>query len=212
MTVTKSTPLQVRLATAKDIDGMVDVFFRSFTVPFFRTLFPPTPATREWLTGTFREMMQHDRDPRFLVVEDVENGRMAAFAKWVPPGTRHTHWLSFKDFPGFDVPLCDLFFDGMHQNREELMGDRPHWFLELLATAEDYQGKGAGSKLLRYGLDRADEAGVEAYVDASLEGLPIYQRYGWIVRNSLTMPAPHDYTLNFCVRPRRAGPGAEQIS
>lgn len=37
----------------------------------------------------------------------------------------------------------------------------------ILAIVPEYQRKGAGTKLLRWGLDKADEAGVPAYLEAS---------------------------------------------
>lgn len=51
--------------------------------------------------------------------------------------------------------------------------------LELLATDPKYQGKGAGSLLLRYGCERADNDSVEAYLDASPESVHLYEKIGF---------------------------------
>jgi GNAT superfamily N-acetyltransferase len=59
------------------------------------------------------------------------------------------------------------------------LGRRPHWFLELIARRAGYQGKGAGGMLIRWGTDRADEEGLESYLDATPEGKPVYERYGF---------------------------------
>lgn len=59
------------------------------------------------------------------------------------------------------------------------MRGRRHWYLEILATRREDQGRGAGGMLLRWGLERADEEGTETYLEASPDGKPIYQRFGF---------------------------------
>jgi len=51
--------------------------------------------------------------------------------------------------------------------------------LEILATLPDHQGQGAASRLLRWGLDRADEEDVECYIEAAPDAEAIYARFGW---------------------------------
>ena len=52
--------------------------------------------------------------------------------------------------------------------------------LDTLATHPDYQGRGAGSMLVKWGCDLADEHGVAAYVDASKAGAKLYQKFGFV--------------------------------
>ena len=59
------------------------------------------------------------------------------------------------------------------------MDPRPYWYLEIIATRPDWQGKGAAGKLLRWGLERADQQGVEVYLEASPDGKPIYEHFGF---------------------------------
>ena len=51
--------------------------------------------------------------------------------------------------------------------------------LEIVATDLAYQGKGAGSQMIRWALDQADEQGVEAYLEASPDAIPLYERLGF---------------------------------
>ena len=51
--------------------------------------------------------------------------------------------------------------------------------LEIVATDPAYQGKGAGSQLMRWGLKQADEHRVEAYLEASPDAVPLYERLGF---------------------------------
>jgi ribosomal protein S18 acetylase RimI-like enzyme len=51
--------------------------------------------------------------------------------------------------------------------------------LEMVATDPAYQGKGVGSKLMRWGLERADQDGLEAYLEASPDGVRVYEHFGF---------------------------------
>ena len=51
--------------------------------------------------------------------------------------------------------------------------------LEIVATDPAYQGKGAGSQMMRWGLKQADEQGMEAYLEASPEAVPLYKSLGF---------------------------------
>ncbi len=49
----------------------------------------------------------------------------------------------------------------------------------MLATDPKYQGKGAGSQLMRWGLERADQEGFEAYLEASPDAVRLYEHFGF---------------------------------
>ena len=51
--------------------------------------------------------------------------------------------------------------------------------LEMVATDPAYQGKGAGSQMMRFGMEKADEEGVEAYLEASPDAVPLYEKFGF---------------------------------
>ncbi|MDQ3168377.1 MAG: GNAT family N-acetyltransferase [Chloroflexota bacterium] len=76
-------------------------------------------------------------------------------------------------------------FDAAH----ERVMDRPHWYLPFLAVALEQQGRGAGSRLMRHTLDRADVAGVPCYLDSADErNLPFYERLGFRVVGTGMVP------------------------
>lgn len=65
----------------------------------------------------------------------------------------------------------------------------PHWYLPVLGTAPDYQGRGVGSALLRALLARSDAEGLPAYLESSKErNLPFYQSHGFEVQGTLRAP------------------------
>lgn len=56
---------------------------------------------------------------------------------------------------------------------------RRHWYLELIATRSEFFGRGAGSQLMRWGVGEADAGGLECYLDATPDGRPVYERFGF---------------------------------
>ncbi|CZR52367.1 uncharacterized protein PAC_02244 [Phialocephala subalpina] len=54
--------------------------------------------------------------------------------------------------------------------------------LEVLATHESYRGLGLGAQLIEYGCKKADEDGLEMYLDAAEKARPLYGRWGYIVQ------------------------------
>lgn len=52
--------------------------------------------------------------------------------------------------------------------------------LDTVATHPDYQRRGCGSMLVQWGCKLADENSVGAYVDASKDGAPLYEKCGFV--------------------------------
>ena len=51
--------------------------------------------------------------------------------------------------------------------------------LALLITRPDFQGKGAGSALVKHGLAFADELDLPTWLEASPAGYPVYKKLGF---------------------------------
>ncbi|MCU1453936.1 MAG: GCN5-related N-acetyltransferase [Acidimicrobiales bacterium] len=65
----------------------------------------------------------------------------------------------------------------------------PHWYLAVLGTHPDQQGKGVGSALIRHVLDRCDEEGLPAYLESSKErNVPFYARHGFEAGEPIQLP------------------------
>ena len=59
---------------------------------------------------------------------------------------------------------------------------QPHWYLDLLGTAPDAQGRGLGSALLRELRERVDVEGASSYLETDRSAnLPFYERAGYAV-------------------------------
>ncbi|SOV03739.1 uncharacterized protein UDID_08454 [Ustilago sp. UG-2017a] len=75
--------------------------------------------------------------------------------------------------------LLNRFFAQMNRTRELTMRGKTYWFLKLLAIAPQYQRQGHGTKLLRYGLHRAQTEQVDAYLESSPMGKTTYLKAGF---------------------------------
>ncbi|CAL5871089.1 uncharacterized protein PFLUO_LOCUS5335 [Penicillium psychrofluorescens] len=140
--------------------------------------------------------------------DDQGRLRIVAYAKWdlaMPDerGRRFPPW--HEEMP---AAMCEEFFMKEEKNRLRVMGDTKHFCmvcrlsvapgvfvetilhtdclldrekdLDTVATHPDYQRRGAGSMLVKWGCDLADAEGVGAYVDASKDGAPLYAKFGFV--------------------------------
>jgi GNAT superfamily N-acetyltransferase len=110
-------------------------------------------------------------DPAYLII---------AFAKWTAPGAPHRAPPPLSALPSDGDPeLIATIYGSISEGRRELMGDRPHWYLNTLGVHKDWQYKGAGSMILSWGIERADAEGIEAFLAAKHAGRRLYERCGF---------------------------------
>lgn len=218
-------------ATVADIPALSPTFVRAFhDTPFFVTMFPDSPAIDKWWQESHKTAIL-DPHTHCVKVVDQENGEIVACARWVLPGdgdgphpaSAADRWPEFTD--DTDRTLTDALFDAMDHGRETYMGKRKHYcefvdiilldiatwlcreilltlaVLELLQVVQEYKGRGIGSLLIQYGCDLADRDGLEIYVDASMDGFPLYQRFGFVLKEEAAMPGGFGYIDRHLVRP-----------
>lgn len=63
--------------------------------------------------------------------------------------------------------------------------------LDLLATLPEYQGRGFGSAILKWGTNKADASQSRIFLEGTPEGVPVYLKHGWKILEEVVM----DYTL-----------------
>lgn len=124
-----------------------------------------------------------DPSARFVKATDTRTNSIVAWARWNfyvdRVTTDQTRWP--KQWPeGANAALCEYFFGAMDEKRDMYMKGKDFFLMGLLVTLPEYRGKGIGSSLLQWGLDAADEKGVECWIDASPMGVELYKRMGWV--------------------------------
>ena len=69
---------------------------------------------------------------------------------------------------------------------DKLHPKEPHWYLALLGTHPDHQGRGLGSAVLAPVLARCDAEGIPAYLESSKEAnVSFYERHGFAVTQTM---------------------------
>lgn len=202
--------LRLRPGSPADVEDMCETVLDAFSGNMVgRTFFPATSASARtfWLDALAEEV--HDPNARFVVVEEVTVASppaLVAFAKWnapvvvvVGPGTLQPPPLPECWPVDGDPALAAVFFGKLADMHEEIMEGRPHWYLEMIVTRSKYQGLGAGRMLMEWGVERADEEGVECYLDATPQGMPLYERFGFKTQASLCF-FNETYQHSFMVR------------
>ena len=79
---------------------------------------------------------------------------------------------------GGDAVLADLFFVELVRTHFKIMRERKHWYLEELVMRLEYAKRAVAGKLMRWGLQRADDEAVEVYLEVSPDGKLIYEHFG----------------------------------
>ncbi|KAJ4262908.1 hypothetical protein NW762_006521 [Fusarium torreyae] len=178
--------LVLQEATLDDVPALSELWYAAFTEPGVRYLWPDTPSTRKWWDLANSEDLMNKSFQHYIKIidrkskDDQGRPRIAAYAKWdlsTPKerGPRYPPWS--EDMP---IQACDAFIERLENARQQVMvGQKKHYYLDTLVTHPDYQRRGAGSMLVKWGCDLADEAGVGIYVDASKAGAPLYQKFGF---------------------------------
>ncbi|KAK0739452.1 hypothetical protein B0T21DRAFT_400567 [Apiosordaria backusii] len=80
-----------------------------------------------------------------------------------------------------DPEVGMAFLGDQHARHAEYMGNKAHWYLALIATRPDYKGSGAGRLLMEWGIRKVDEEGYAAYLEATPQGKPLFEKYGFRV-------------------------------
>jgi GNAT superfamily N-acetyltransferase len=121
-------------------------------------------------------------------VDTNEDGDAKGGAIWFAPDQWRTGGTELLG----QIPM--LFRMGLETPRaltvlslvEKVHPKEPHWYLAVLGTDPQHQGKGLGSALMAPVLANCDEEGVPAYLESSKErNIPFYERHGFKVTSEL---------------------------
>ncbi len=112
-----------------------------------------------------------------------------AGAIWAPPG----HWkVPFTSILRHSPTFLRLYGRRFLPNlqvladMEKLHPTDPHYYLEIIGTDPQHQGKGYGTALMVPMVERADTEGVGMYLESSKESnVAFYGRFGFVVRETL---------------------------
>jgi GNAT superfamily N-acetyltransferase len=183
----------VRPATSADVTKLAVVLARAFydDPPLIWLL--PDPARRLGrITRMFGTVIGVE-SLRYGGVDIACDGeQILGGAIWLPPG----HWqVGFREqvraVPNHARALASAWGRAARYGRalEEAHPKEPHWYLKAIGVDPAWQGRGVASLLLRSRLDRCDQDGQSAYLEASEPGgISVYEHFGFRRTGNLDMP------------------------
>ncbi|KAK8037709.1 hypothetical protein PG991_001055 [Apiospora marii] len=155
-----------------------------------------TPAAAELslAEGASRLARWHASDPtsHWQKVVDVETGRVAGGATW--------HIYDADPFAEPDVVEAVWYpDDGSRRFAEKALESmawprsqvarKPHLYLFNVFAHPDYRRRGIGQQIMDWGMRKADELGLEIFLDATPPGRPLYLANGFIeLAETVTAP------------------------
>jgi GNAT superfamily N-acetyltransferase len=180
----------IRKATADDVPRLARALARAFyDDPVFNWLIPDDSQRlrRSELGFAFylrRVYLPHDD---CYTVKDGAGG-----ALWLPPETWHLG-------PVAQLRLAPGMFAAMGPRLPQVLRaistiesnhpHSPHYYLPFVGVEPEFQGKGIGTALLRPILDRCDEEGTPAYLEATTpRNRACYLRAGFEVTEEFRFP------------------------
>jgi len=180
---------EIRPATGDDTDPLADTLARAFD----------DDPVMSWLfTHPERRLRQNRRFfglrlRQFMPQGDVyTTPDQAGAAIWATPGQWRLPMLTTLRMFAALAPAVGrrgtLAIRGM-QRIEEAHPKAPHYYLAVLGTEPEQQGRGVGSALLQPVLEACDRDEVPAYLESSKErNVAFYARHGFRVTEEIELP------------------------
>lgn len=195
-------------ATLEDVPALFGVGTEAFRYGFHELMYSTQPLSTtsvEKLVDTRRKAL-HDSKVHVFKAIDTDSNEIIGGSKWVVH-TEEQVWekslpevvegIAHDAVPEVRVPVLREFytkiFSAKMENQGFQDGDvfkvRPRLELESLYTHPKHQRRGFAKLLLQWGINEADRLGLDAYLEATAEGTPVYEKQGFKEIGSFTINA-----------------------
>lgn len=154
------------------------------------------PATKQMSRDALEKQITSDPQSYIFVAEEVPCSTSSSTSSAVSAGpiiVGWSHWIHFttsvphKTFKASDFPpdgdgeFAASVFQAHRDATVRIMGKEVYWHLSHLNVASSAQRRGIGAKLLTWGVEMADEAREPAYLNSTIVGKTLYERFGFQV-------------------------------
>ena len=176
-----STPVEIARAGPDRIGALADTYARAFIDdPIVRWPLPDTPDVHDRIRQVFASIYLGIADDGVI----WEAGDADGFAVWIPAGAADD---MFESDAAVQRSLAPLTADDGERYRVlwdwiEALVPSDVWYLDAIGVEPARQGHGVGSALIRHGLEAAEDAGVDAFLETGVAAnVPYYERFGFRV-------------------------------
>jgi len=112
-----------------------------------------------------------------------------------------TLWANLNQFKISDIKKVYMHEGDLDRAHHRVMGDRPHYYLELLGVDPKFQGKKIASRLVNPVLAYADRVGNPCYLEtSSAQNTKVYGGWGFKVVETIPTPFIKNKTVYLMVR------------
>ncbi|KAL5313868.1 hypothetical protein ACEPPN_018291 [Leptodophora sp. 'Broadleaf-Isolate-01'] len=196
--------LQLRPASPSDADRIATIHLAAFnTNPLLHAQFP-TPASlaalRTILAQETLHAIQNRQDAKaILVVRDTEleggeEEQVIGFAKWDLPKKEGEEKLVLHEGVTWHEDCRTEWLDRYHDLAEEAMervlGGERCYRLTFVGTLPEHQGRGVGSMLSKWGVEKANVDNLPVYLESTIAASSLYRRLGFVALDGLSMVLP----------------------
>ncbi|KAK0509042.1 hypothetical protein JMJ35_008413 [Cladonia borealis] len=185
-------------ATATDLPAIAKIVQNAFedspnTISYWMLPRENEAAVYEWRLRRAEENFHNDPTSSFIKCVDTATDKIVAFAIWEKPYSFMTQEQKAKqqqdgremrsndnDLPkGTNAALLHDLDAQTARMRAKYVNREEDYVLRALATLPQYQGKGCGSALLQWSLEKVDADGRRVFLEATPQGHSLYAKFGW---------------------------------
>ncbi|KAF2463521.1 uncharacterized protein BDR25DRAFT_347169 [Lindgomyces ingoldianus] len=173
-------PLELHPITECDFSDVTRIQLAAFDSGIAHMLFPDPMTPEKFQESVDRHVkcFKSEPDVHYLKVIDTDqNGKMISAAKWRINETERTEEEIQTQLPtpgrgGEATPAAVAFRQHLCDSRKEFMGTKPFYYPE-------HHRRGAGAMLVKWGIEKADQAQLPSYLEASEIGKVLYVKLGF---------------------------------
>lgn len=186
--------IAIRPAAPADVPETARMLARAFLDdPAFTYELPHQPSRERRLVRYFATLLKREALRLGATEVALLEGKIVGATIWRPPNT----WqppiaVQIAALPGYISCFQGRSLRALH-TESVMFKEHPreeHWYLHVIGTEPDWQGRGVGAALLRSRLERCDREGLPAYLESSkVTNVPLYEHFGFEVTGTLGMPA-----------------------
>ncbi|KAI0179649.1 hypothetical protein GGR52DRAFT_207889 [Hypoxylon sp. FL1284] len=182
------------LTTDDEFKGVVRVELEAYSKPF--------NGFWEMLKGTSedelcaRQLSWHRADPssHWLYVTDEDSGDVVGAMQWNiyeenPYATEKPPLTAYWITDGLVKDVANAMLMGLVGHRPGSMS-KPHLLISYCFVHSAHRRRGVASLMLEWGTRKADELGVDAFVESTEIGRSVYEKHGFRVYDELYLDAP----------------------
>jgi GNAT superfamily N-acetyltransferase len=192
-------PIELHPMLESDVDAHLDIMWASFGPDLMSVFYPRglSASDREHMKAdTLKALRKGSSKPteQTIYIKAIDTdlppaSQIVSTAKWqIYPRQRTEEELDrdaaeggrenmFSE--GANVDAMKAFFKELAERRRERFGGEPYVLLSVLVVHPEHQRRGLGALQLKWGLEKADEMGVQAYLESSPKGKGLYAKHGF---------------------------------